>query len=317
MVNIYFEELCTLMLAGEATEAQATEFEKLLQNQENEKYWNQVNSLWNNIPDLKTDNTFSTEDAWNNILGNIKVEKGKSRQLFSFSRIAAAIAILLVASVAIYFYVQPRSLQYNTVAASNSQQSINLEDGSKIKLSQNSTLEYATVFKEHRMLKLKGSAFFIVAKDSLHPFKVESEAVQITVLGTAFSVENLENKTTRIFVEHGKVKVNTKLNKEIVLTNNQSIIVDAQGQLIENKTAEMNAELTGVGKFNNSKISDAVRFLEKQYNIKINLVGTSDEPISFPFNCNKQSAQEILEVLAFTVDAQLIKEGENYTLKLK
>ncbi|WBL27021.1 FecR family protein [Zunongwangia sp. HGR-M22] len=85
---------------------------------------------------------------------------------------------------------------------------LQLADGSKVHLNAGSSIKYPSQFREgkNREVTLKGEAFFEVAHDSLHPFLVNADHLQISVLGTKFNVQSyIEDKTTDVVLVEGAV----------------------------------------------------------------------------------------------------------------
>ena len=107
-------------------------------------------------------------------------------------RIAAAAVVLL----GIAFWLFPDfsndgTILKQTIAKENT--TIELPDGSKIWLNQNSTLEYKKNF-EKRIVYLEGEAFFDVAKDKSRPFEIYAGKSKTTVLGTSFNIRAYPKK---------------------------------------------------------------------------------------------------------------------------
>ena len=66
-----------------------------------------------------------------------------------------------------------------------------LEDSTVVYLNAESQLVYPETFGQHeRRVKVKGEAYFEVAKDSLRPFYVETEAQVVRVYGTEFNIQD-------------------------------------------------------------------------------------------------------------------------------
>ena len=83
-----------------------------------------------------------------------------------------------------------------------------LPDGSRVWLNAESSLSYPGSFggRERREVTLQGEAYFEVAPDSLHPFVVETAALQTQVLGTSFNVRAYSPEDTRVTLLRGSVK---------------------------------------------------------------------------------------------------------------
>ncbi len=85
-----------------------------------------------------------------------------------------------------------------------------LDDGTKVTLSAKSEME-VTYYRHQRHVLLKeGEAIFEVERDPERPFVVETDTAVVTVLGTRFAVNRLE-QLVRVSVDHGRVKVAPKL----------------------------------------------------------------------------------------------------------
>ncbi|MEO9892210.1 FecR family protein [Aurantibacter sp.] len=102
----------------------------------------------------------------------------------NFFKIAAAIAVLLVAS---FFYLNTLNESINTQFAE--QKEIRLPDNSEIVLNADSKISYDKEnWSTTRNIELNGEAYFKVAKGK--KFTVATENGTVTVLGTQFNVEN-------------------------------------------------------------------------------------------------------------------------------
>ena len=121
--------------------------------------------------------------------------------------IAAAACVAVLLAVGITWYQQPI-----TVATSPGQTaSVTLPDGSMVRLSSTSTLQYARRFGTAvRRVILNGEAFFEVIKAET-PFIVETNAAEVTVLGTSFNVRAFpDDEEAIVSVAKGVVQVQAK-----------------------------------------------------------------------------------------------------------
>tara|TARA_R110001599_G_scaffold25342_3_gene90789 strand:+ start:29761 stop:30708 length:948 start_codon:yes stop_codon:yes gene_type:complete len=103
---------------------------------------------------------------------------------------------------------------------------VTLSDGSKVRLNENSSLEFPETFaKELRVVHLNGEAFFDIKPNPEKPFKVVTETSEVTVLGTSFNVNT--HFQPEITVTSGRVKVaNLKSNEGVELNPGQQAIVN-------------------------------------------------------------------------------------------
>lgn len=81
-----------------------------------------------------------------------------------------------------------------------------LPDGSEVLLDADSALEI-TYSADRRAVSLqRGAAIFDVAREPERPFVIDSGPAQVTVLGTRFVVNRLDDRV-RVSVEHGRVRL--------------------------------------------------------------------------------------------------------------
>ena len=85
-----------------------------------------------------------------------------------------------------------------------------LSDGTKIHLNAGSSLKYPVKFihGKERQVFLEGEAFFDVAKDAKHPFIVNSNKLNIRVLGTSFNINSYpEDDNINTVLVEGSVSI--------------------------------------------------------------------------------------------------------------
>lgn len=89
------------------------------------------------------------------------------------------------------------------------QKRLELPDGTCVTLNAESQLTYeiSQFGKAERMVTLKGEALFDVAKDSLHPFIVQSGKLSARVLGTVFNVKDYSTEEMKITLLSGYLKI--------------------------------------------------------------------------------------------------------------
>ena len=102
-----------------------------------------------------------------------------------------------------------KAIEYHTLNVPYGKKfKLQLADGSKIHLNSGSSISYPSQFIEgkNRGVTLTGEAFFEIAHDSLHPFLVNADHLQISVLGTKFNVQSyIEDETTDVVLVDGAV----------------------------------------------------------------------------------------------------------------
>lgn len=92
-----------------------------------------------------------------------------------------------------------------------------LADGTKVWLNAESSLEYPSHFTaDERVVGLSGEAYFEVAKDSEHPFIVQTNNMLARVLGTEINVCNYAEGKPSITLIDGSVEVSGERKKEFL-----------------------------------------------------------------------------------------------------
>lgn len=125
------------------------------------------------------------------------VKKPASRSLF-FVRIAAAIVLVAVSSVFLY-YLHPLGMDHamqasvelknKIIVPSGQCVHVILSDGTNVWLNARTELTYPATFTGQRKVELNGEAYFEVAKDTAHPFVIHTRKHDLHVLGTTLNVE--------------------------------------------------------------------------------------------------------------------------------
>lgn len=176
-----------------------------------------------------------------------------SRKWIRLTAVAAAAAVLLlIISVFlfptvkkghsdIYSYSTPSSSP-SFVERTNHSDTILpllLPDGSSVELAAGSTISYPGSFNKAtaRDVYLSGEAFFKIARNPAHPFRVFTHEIVTKVLGTSFSIRSLEKDTAiRIIVRTGRVSVYPRETSDgsadAVSTRPAGIIVSCNQQLL-------------------------------------------------------------------------------------
>jgi len=123
---------------------------------------------------------------------------------------------------------------------------LTLSDGTKIHLNSESELRYPVSFKgqENRMVELKGEAYFEIAKDSLHPFKVITQGLLIQQLGTVFNVKSRAEGKVEVALVEGSIgiypcsqEMQTILPGQLAVWNESKNILSVENKELLSHTA--------------------------------------------------------------------------------
>lgn len=204
---------------------------------------------------------------------------------------------------------------------------ITLPDGSKVAMSENSSLIYPEVFGEERKVSFSGRGFFDIVADAEHPFFVETVEALVTVVGTSFQVKTeAEAKYSEVIVETGIVSLTKKpeVNKastavEIELSPGEVGVVRREGGgVAKSKNLDQNylAWKTNQMVFNKTAINEVAATLHDVYKVDV----TYSSEIA---NCrltatfNKKPIGEVMEVISQTFGFEVIKSKGSYEIRGK
>jgi transmembrane sensor len=161
------------------------------------------------------------------------------------------------------------STAFNTIETPRGgQYQVTLADGTKVWLNAASSITYPTAFTgSERRVKLKGEAYFEVAKNKQMPFRVQSTSQTVEVLGTHFNVsaydDDPSDKTTLL---EGSVRLN---NKVTIKPGEQSIIRGSDIKVNEVNTEDAIAWKNGKFKFEKENIKDLMRKVARWYDVQV------------------------------------------------
>lgn len=248
---------------------------------------------------------FSAAASYPQLEKRLNLHGARLHQL-PFRRAAAATAaviLLCLSAWAVYLYLQPASL--HTISTLAETQVILLPDGSSVTLNHYSSLSYPTRFKSaNREVQLNGEAYFEVSKDKEHPFIVQTENIDVQVLGTHFNIDayrnNPEVKTTLLT---GSVAVSNKGNSQrmILKPNEMAIYNKVEKKLTREVLENTNDKIAwrhGEFIFDHLPLAEIVRELSNSFGTTVHIADTTllNYHISARFR-NGEDLETILSVL--------------------
>jgi len=162
-------------------------------------------------------------------------------------------------------------VSYNELETPKGRQySVVLSDGTRVWLNAASSIRYPTAFTglDERKVFLTGEAYFEVAKDKNHPFKVISGKQEIAVLGTHFDVNSYSDEpsiATTLF--EGSVKI----NGQVILKPGQRADLYLSGRVALSQGSD-NVIAWKDGKFSfdeDTAVEEILRQLARWYDVEI------------------------------------------------
>lgn len=245
---------------------------------------------------------FSAEDSFHKLAPHLPKVFPKMRVI---SYISSAAAIALIFFFTWNNYISSQKIANITINTSSNTKIIKLPDGTTLSLNRYSSITYPESFNEEkRVVTLRGEAYFEVAKDTKHPFVVETKDINVQVLGTHFNVEAYTNsETTKTTLLEGSVKVyNKQQTLQTILKPNQCAIYNKKKGLICQQIGELAKEDIAWREnhfiFRESSVSEIADELSQSFNTHIEIKNEKlrNYKISARFE-NNETLKEILDLL--------------------
>lgn len=197
------------------------------------------------------------------------------------------------ASLALNTIVIPRGGKYQ----------VKLPDGSWVWLNSESTLVFPATFSgNERLVELKGEAYFEVAKNKEKPFRVETNSMNIEVLGTHFNISayGISNLAKTTLLE-GSVRLRDKLNGTVVLKPGEQGVATANGIGVSNvKVQEVIAWKNGYFVFRDNTIQEIMAQLARWYDVDVEYRGKANVNSFGGIYSKNKELPELLKSLELT-----------------
>ena len=297
--------------SGEATVEECRMVEEWIkQSDENYRIAKQIHTLYLATDTMQVVSAVDTEKALSSVCQ--KMSKGNEHAKVTMVTWLQRVAAILFIPLLIAFGIQnlkPRPVEIaQTIEVKTNPgmtTTVNLPDGSVVYLNSESKLSYPSSFdKDKRRVALQGEAFFEVQKDAEHGFVISTpHETKIEVLGTSFNVEAFEKddfvSTTLI---EGKVRFDYMKNQRstaVLMKPGQKLTYDSSSsriQLIETSGASEIAWKDGKIVFLATPLPEALRMLEKRFNVTFVLSNDRLRKEAFTGSFSNQRLERILEI---------------------
>lgn len=264
------------------------------------------------------------------------------RQWFSFSwMVGTAAAVVLLSLIGWWFYIGQATKtqlvngaelreQTGWITKNNSTKQpllIQLADGSTVRLSPNSSIQYPSAFSAtKREVRLAGDAFFNVQKMPAKPFLVYANQIVTRVLGTSFFVKAQANtKQIAVEVVTGRVAVYEqteekqaeKVTEQVVLTPNQKAVYSIDNQAFSMGLVDQPVQLAPARpdekaisfQFEDTPLRQVLNRLEKVYGIQIVVENTDQNNCPLTADLTNFSLFAQLDMICAATKSSYTVEG--------
>ena len=227
---------------------------------------------------------------------------------------AAAVVLLCLSVWTAYLYMQPVTIQ--TVSTLAETRTVCLPDGSTVTLNHYSSLSYPEKFKsDKREVELNGEAYFEVNKNKKHPFIVQTETIDVQVLGTHFNVDAYQNnpdvKTTLLT---GSVAVSNKSKSvRVILKPNEIAIYNKVEEKLTRKVLEnVEDEISwrqGEFIFDDLPLQEIARELSNSFGATIHIADTALQ--NYRITARFRNGEDLTTILSVLHNAGYFDYSQN------
>lgn len=181
---------------------------------------------------------------------------------------------------------------------------ITLADGTHVWVNADSRLEYPHNFMTAatRDVYLQGEAYFDVAPDSLHPFIVHVQDIEIKVLGTAFNVKGYkEEAKIEATLVHGRITIagDSSYDNVTLAANQRAVLLKEKNRMVVENNVQTDTYTSwrnGVLVFEDQPLREILPILERTFNVNILVDDGSSLDCRFTAKINNKSLNEVLEL---------------------
>ncbi|EPR67621.1 FecR family protein [Cyclobacterium qasimii] len=254
---------------------------------------------------------------------------------FYWVRVAAAILLLLAATIV---YLQRENLfppeeienaytyiaieKYNPIGQKSQTQ---LPDGSKVWLNADSKITFPETFPDSvRIVHLEGEAFFDVLHDSLRPFKVIAENVQVKVLGTKFNVNAYKGQQEiNIALLEGSINVSDEQNENAVLVQpDHGVSYSKQLQIFREFSREDHRAMfdkaiswkNGKLIFDSNNLEDFVTEISRWYGVSVEIKGVPQNDWNLVGTFENEYLTNVLDAISYNKEFKYELKEKKLTL---
>ncbi len=321
-------DLIEKILTNTATKSEKVQHAELLNDENYKTDFEAYQKIW--TASGETLNEFGKDKsiAWKKVafrtVNNINQGHKQSKSIIIPWLKYAAMALFLI-SGSMFWYLNSKSNVELSYHSDNHVKEIQLADGSMVWLNRNSSLEVLEGYNgEERKVNLKGEAFFKIAKNPQKPFLITCKNTMTEVLGTSFNIDSEEqSENVEINVATGIVSFTCHkwywIDESKKLIAGESCRYSETSGLTKRKNVTDNylAWKTKHIKFDNSKIEDVCKVLTNVYGQNISCSGKKLDEVKFTAVFKNKQLDDIIEIIAFSIDANVVKNDHQIKFEIK
>ena len=333
----YYIDLITRYFSGETSPEELMSLsEWIKESTENRKLFEDYGKAWNLTEQSMIDQKIDLDAEWSSLSGKINFEEKRpepkvisisasestqKRNGKSWLKLAASLLILIASATFVYYYFGNSRMV--TITADAGIREVTLPDGSVISLNQGSTLEYPKTFRNKRIVRLEGEAFFKVAHDAGKPFIVKGNESNVEVLGTQFNVKT-RNQQGNMEVVLTSVKVSlytdSSPSKKMILSpGDQAEVSPLKNSIIRQLNTDLNylAWKTRKINFDDTRMDHVIATLKSVYGVELQITDPGLAECTVTASFDQQPLASVLNVITSTLDLKVQQKGSIFILSGK
>ncbi|SFQ33283.1 FecR family protein [Flavobacterium akiainvivens] len=232
-----------------------------------------------------------------------------------FTHLWRAAAVLVIATgLAVYFLAAQQVEMITCFAGKGQKKELHLPDGSVVVLNANSSLTYPEKFNDTRNVTLTGEGYFKIHRDTLKPFIVAANDVNVRVLGTSFNIDAYKETDTKVSVLTGKVRVSYADGKKIDLVKNEQVACNAAHDFVFTQSDNNNgiAWTQNTIVLEHKTLLETAQILENWYDATIDFEDNSLKGLTISGKFKDEKLDSILVSIAFLKQLTITNPSKNH-----
>jgi transmembrane sensor len=257
------------------------------------------------------DPEIDVDAAWQQVKERIGESEGHGKVIPLWRgpmvRWAAAAAVIVGLFALGHLFVSPQE----AFVAFADRLTSTLSDSTHVVLSPNSRM--AVRMGDERRIALHGQAWFEVARDVTHPFIVQAEDLQVTVLGTGFEVSAYDSANVwSVRVRHGRVRVQAQ-DQQVELGAGERVRYDrGTGSLTREGPVSVETWGDRIVRFENAPMSEVAGELQRMFHVRVDLSNEALGRCRLTATFENERIEDVLHVISGTFGLRLSQPASDH-----
>lgn len=197
-----------------------------------------------------------------------------------------------------------------------------LPDGTEVWLNADSRLSYTgSLDGDVRQVNLCGEAYFNVAADREHPFRVVMDSLTIEVTGTAFDAINYPYAPEQVALQRGSVTVTSVGAQEPISLQPEQIVTRLRGrsdvEVVPAESMNYCGWMTHKITFDNRRLADIITNIERRYAVCFDIRPGVDLDKRLSLTIGGENLDETTRLLEMLMPIAIEARGNRLTIKPK